>query len=32
VSMTGDFSASLEKLQRASMSDQDGFVLRRQCD
>jgi hypothetical protein len=32
VSMTGDFSVSLEKLKRSSMSDQDGFVLRRQCD
>ncbi len=32
VSMTGDFSASLEKLNRASMSDQDGSVLRRDCD
>jgi len=31
VSMTGDFSASLDKA-RASMSDQDGFVLRRHCD
>ncbi len=31
VSMTGDFSASLDKA-RASMSAQDGFVLRRHCD
>jgi hypothetical protein len=32
VSMTGDFSASLEKLNRASMYVQDGSVLRRHCD
>jgi hypothetical protein len=31
VSITGDFSASLEGLRRAWMSDQDGFVLRRDC-
>jgi hypothetical protein len=31
VSMTGDFTASLQNLTRASMSDQDGFVLRRDC-
>jgi hypothetical protein len=31
VSMTGDFTAELDKIRRASMSDQDGFVLRRDC-
>jgi hypothetical protein len=32
VSMTGDFSAALDKLKSASMSDSDGYVLRRECD
>jgi hypothetical protein len=31
LSMTGDFTAELSDARRASMSDSDGFVIRRDC-